>query len=367
VGANPSRGWGTSAHLPALALLPEFEIAAVATTRMESARETADRFGAPLAFDSADDLVVHEDVDLVAVTVKVPSHAAVVRAALAAGKHVLSEWPLGVDLAEASALTQLAHTAGIVHAVGLQGLHSAGARFVADLIAGERIGELRSVSVIASGHGGSRILQERVWAANPAAGVSILTITGGHVLATLARTLGAPLEQLAAVVANLDPEPTVSETGEQIPSGVPDQVGLLGTLSGGAVVSVTLQGGSPPAAAGVVLPIVATDGALTITPTQPGGSIHIADWTIKLATTAGEAQQLAVPDSYRSAPAAVPSGPPTNVAALYREVAAAISERRQPVPSFDTAVEYHGLLATIEAAATTGARQQVATPPILLR
>ena len=75
------------------------------------------------------------DVDLVAVTVKVPSHAAVVRAALAAGKHVLSEWPLGVDLAEASALADLARSAGTVHAVGLQGLHSTGARFVADLIA----------------------------------------------------------------------------------------------------------------------------------------------------------------------------------------------------------------------------------------
>ncbi len=338
---------------------------AVATTRKESARETADRFGVALAFDSADGLVAQQDVDLVAVTVKVPSHAAVVRAALAAGKHVLSEWPLGVDLAEASALAELTRAAGTVHAVGLQGLHSAGARFVADLITDGRIGELRSVSVIASGGlGGSRIPQERVWAASPAAGVSILTITGGHVLATLARTLGTPLEQLAAVVANLDPEPTVIETGERIPSGTPDQVGVLGTLPGGAVVSVTLQGGNPPAAAGFVLQIVGTDGALTITPAQPGGSIHIAEWAIKLATAVGEAQQLLVPDSYRSVPAAVPSGPPTNVAALYREVAAAISERRQPVPSFDTAVEYHALLATIEAAGSTGTSQQVAAPPL---
>lgn len=54
VGANPNRGWSTSAHLPALAQLPEYEITAVATTRKESARETAERFGVPLAFDSAD-------------------------------------------------------------------------------------------------------------------------------------------------------------------------------------------------------------------------------------------------------------------------------------------------------------------------
>jgi predicted dehydrogenase len=366
VGANVHRGWGTNAHLPALAQLPELEVVAVATTRAESARETAERFGVPLAFDSADALIVHQDVDLVAVTVKIPSHAAVVRAALAAGKHVFSEWPLGVDLAETEALAELARTAGTVHAVGLQGLHSAGARFVADLIADGRIGALRSVSLIASaGHGGSRISQERAWTLNPAAGNSILTIIGGHVLATLATTLGASFEQLSAVVADLDPEATVIETGERIPNGTPDQVGLLGTLPGGAVVSIALQGGGPPAVAGFLLQIVGTDGALTITPEQPGGALHIADWAIRLAPTAGEAQQLAVPDSYRTIPASVPKGPPTNVAALYREIAAAISEGREPLPSFDSAVEYHRLLEAIEVASSTGTRQQIAAPRLV--
>ena len=299
-------------------------------------------------------------------TVKVPSHAAVVRAALAAGKHVLSEWPLGVDLAEASELAELAHAVGVVHAVGLQGFHSAGASYVAELIAAARLGELRSVSLVASGGlGGRRIAQDRVWAADPAAGVSILTITGGHVLATLARALGAPIAQLSAVVANLDPEATVIETGERITVGTPDQFGLLGTLADGAVVAITIQGGTPPAASGFHLQIVGTDGALRITPAQPGGSIHIAEWAIELTPAGGQRQRLSVPDSHRTIPADVPVGPPTNVAALYREVAAAISERRQPLPSFDTAVEYHRLLATIETASTTGARQLVVPAPVV--
>jgi hypothetical protein len=57
-----------------------------------------------LTFGNAEDLARCEDVDLVAVTVKVPHHGELIRPAVEAGKIVLSEWPLGVDLAEAEQL-----------------------------------------------------------------------------------------------------------------------------------------------------------------------------------------------------------------------------------------------------------------------
>jgi len=41
IGATPARGWGTAAHLPALKALEEFEVTAVATTRLATARATA--------------------------------------------------------------------------------------------------------------------------------------------------------------------------------------------------------------------------------------------------------------------------------------------------------------------------------------
>ncbi|WP_433634190.1 Gfo/Idh/MocA family oxidoreductase [Nocardia sp. CA-120079] len=49
------------------------------------------------------------EVDLVVVSVKASGHAAVIREALAAGKHVVSEWPLGVDADEAGELTEADH------------------------------------------------------------------------------------------------------------------------------------------------------------------------------------------------------------------------------------------------------------------
>jgi predicted dehydrogenase len=42
VGANPSRGFASIAHIPALQALPDFEISAVCTTRQDSAEAAAE-------------------------------------------------------------------------------------------------------------------------------------------------------------------------------------------------------------------------------------------------------------------------------------------------------------------------------------
>src|SRR6516164_6889129 len=101
VGANAQRAWAHDAHVPALAALPGFQLAAVSARTQELAEAARAAFGAGRAFGDSLALVRDPDIDLVAVTVKVPEHRAVVLAALAAGKHVYCEWPLGRDLAEA--------------------------------------------------------------------------------------------------------------------------------------------------------------------------------------------------------------------------------------------------------------------------
>jgi predicted dehydrogenase len=361
VGASPHGGWGVAAHLPALAHLDEFDVTAVATTRQPSAQQTADAFGIPHAFASAGDLVVHPDVDLVVVSVKAPAHADVIRAAVAAGKHVFSEWPLGVDLAESTDLAKAAAAAGVVHAIGLQGYHSPPARFVRDLLADGRIGRVESVSIVAAGDplGGSRIPQGLAWGTDPAAGNTLLTIMVGHALATLDHVVGR-LAEVSAVVANLHDQVVVAETGQHIPNDAPGQVALHGRLDGGAVASVSVHGGSVSGPDGFFLKITGTEGTLAITPSPGSGPyVHWADWTIR-ATTIDGTTDLAVPDRYHVVPAGVPAGPPAHVAALYREIAQAIAEDRQAHPSFHTAARHHRLLAAVERASETGTRQLVA-------
>src|SRR5581483_10880025 len=74
VGLSPDRGFASIAHIPALRALPDFDIAAVCTTRRESAEAAARHFGIPLAFSDPAELARHPNVDLVTVTVKVPDH-----------------------------------------------------------------------------------------------------------------------------------------------------------------------------------------------------------------------------------------------------------------------------------------------------
>jgi predicted dehydrogenase len=356
IGATPARGWGTAAHLPALEALEEFEVTAVSTTRLSTARATAEVFGVPLAFADDDELVSRPDLDAVAITVKVPEHDRLIRAALAAGKHVFSEWPLGVDLGQATALAELARTSGVRHVVGLQGYQAPGALFVREMVENGDLGRLLTVSVVAAGGpAGRRIPQANVYATDVAAGATVLSISTGHILATLARAVGE-FRELAAVVALINAETTVIETGQVLPVTAPDQVVLAGRLEGGAVASVAVQGGSAPGTPGFELRIVGTEATLVVRPATPGG-IHITDWAISISKPDGSAADLPVPGRFSPVPAAVPAGPPRNVAVLYREFARAIRDGQPAVPDFAAAVRYHQLLDQIQRASDTGIRQ----------
>jgi predicted dehydrogenase len=360
VGANLKTSWAGAAHLPALAHLDEFAVTAVATTRQASADEAAAAFGARHALTGAADLAGHPDVDLVVVSVKSPQHAGVVQAAIAAGKHIYCEWPLGTDLAQSAELAGAAASAGLVHAIGLQVYHSPAARFVKDLLDGGRLGRVESASVIAPGDpwGGSRIPASLAWGTDPAAGAGALTVMVGHTVAALENLLGH-LTQVSAVSANLHDRVTVAETGEPVANAAPGQIALVGRVASGAVASLTVHGGNSTAGPdGFVIRIAGTDGTLTITPTQTGMYVGWADWTIRLRTTDGTTTELAVPERYRTVPG-VPAGPAANVAALYREIGAAITQGRPAHPDFGTALHHHRVLDAIERAEATGTRQLI--------
>lgn len=367
VGANAEASWAATAHLPALAHLDEFQVTAVATSRQASAEQAAAAFRARHAFHDAHALAAHPDVDLVVVAVKALGHAEVVRAAAAAGKHVLSEWPLGVDLSEATELVDAVDAAGVVHAIGLQGYHSPAAAYVKDLLAEGRIGRLQAASLVAAGDplGGSTIPRSLTWSLDPAAGNTLLTIMVGHFVSTLEHMTGHPTD-LSAVVANLHPEVTVTGTGERAGSGAPTQAALHGRLQGGAVMSVSVQGGNAPGTGGFFLRLAGTGGVLEITPTPSPGFLHWTDWRIRVTPDGGAPAELNVPDRYRLVPAGVPAGPPANIAALYREVARAITAGRPAHPSFHTALRHHRELAAIAQAAETGSRVHIDTEGVVL-
>ena len=81
------------------------------------------------AMPSWQDLVGRSDLDLVIISNINSEHGAITRAALQSGKHVVVEYPLAIDLAEAEALVELAKTQNqllhVEHIEILSGIHLA--------------------------------------------------------------------------------------------------------------------------------------------------------------------------------------------------------------------------------------------------
>ena len=74
IGVSPVRGWAAIAHIPALRALPNYEIRALSAHSAESARAAGQVFGISAVFSDHEQLVTQPDIDVVAVTVKVPQH-----------------------------------------------------------------------------------------------------------------------------------------------------------------------------------------------------------------------------------------------------------------------------------------------------
>src|SRR6516225_126104 len=85
VGLQPGRSWAARAHIPALRALSEsFEIVGVANTTLASAEKAAAATGLQRAFADVAELIAAPEIDIVTVTVKVPHHLEIVKAAIEA-------------------------------------------------------------------------------------------------------------------------------------------------------------------------------------------------------------------------------------------------------------------------------------------
>ena len=130
--------------------LEGLEFAAVAINSQTTADASARAFGVPSAYASGLKLARAPNVDLVAACTRVPDHRDIVLAAIAAGKHVYCEWPLGRNVSEAEETADAARAAGVQTVVGLQLRGNPAVKRARGLIALGKIGRALSVSAYSS-------------------------------------------------------------------------------------------------------------------------------------------------------------------------------------------------------------------------
>ncbi|SEL02556.1 Gfo/Idh/MocA family protein [Parapedobacter koreensis] len=349
IGANPERGWASTAHIPALKALPDYELSALSSRTKEDGEKLKATFGVPHVYDTVSGLIQSPEVDLVLITVRVPRHYELVSQAAKAGKHVFSEWPLARNLKEAAELAALVKKNNVKGFIGLQSRSVPAVRFIKDYIAQGNIGEVLSTSMIGSGIiYGEFTEKANDYTVNPENGAGMINVTFGNAVDALAFVLGE-FTELSATTATRRKTTTIVESGEAVPLKIADQVAVTGILVGGVVASVHFRGGHLPGT-NFLWEINGTKGDIQIT--ADGGSLAVFELTVKASKGENSAMEiLEIPTVYNLVPDRELGRIPTNVGQNYQLI------QQEKAPTFDDALIRHRMIEAIEESARTGTRQ----------
>jgi predicted dehydrogenase len=257
--------WASYGHLPALqALAVDFEIVAVASRKKETAEAYAAQFNILHAFGSEQELISHPDVDLVVILAPGPEHYPLAKAAIAASKDVYSEWPLTTKTSDSEELLSLAEAKGVRHIVGLQRRFGSSACYTRDLVKQGYVGKIRSAIMTVSVDAFPPTMPVKYeWAFYTSNFTHVLSVYAAHFADMLFQSVGFP-KKLTAVIESQFPFFTIQETGEQIPNTTPNAVMVIGTLEGGGLFSIQVEG-SQRHRTGLHIDITGTEGVLRIT------------------------------------------------------------------------------------------------------
>ena len=224
-------------HAPTISRSADARLMAVFDQDAERATSLAEAFGAAPC-NELDRLLERPDIDAVVVATPNRYHPEAVIAAAAAGKHVLCEKPLAIDIQAARRMVDACAAAGVVLQVGFNQRYWNQVRIAKTLIEQGVIGKV---------HGFRSIYAER-WNVYPAAtryrydlalsgGATIIDLTIHRI--DLVRHLLGEFRSVMAEVAH-----------SVVPDAIDDNVWLLARLESGAQAASPPTGTRPPSATG---------------------------------------------------------------------------------------------------------------------
>ncbi|NTX12463.1 oxidoreductase [Myxococcus sp. CA056] len=189
---------GKSFHAPLLRTVEGLSLRTVASSRPDDVHaDLPDVTVIPAARDAA----THPDVDLVVVATPNETHVPLTEAALRAGKHVVVDKPFTITLAEARALSALAHERGRVLSV----FHNR--RWDSDFLALKALltdGTLGRVTHVESRFDRFRPEVRQRWREQPVPGAGIWFDLGPHLVDQVLQLFGLPDTVVGMLAAHRD-------------------------------------------------------------------------------------------------------------------------------------------------------------------
>jgi predicted dehydrogenase len=250
-----------SRHIPGLLAQAEVRLVAVCNRRPESTAVVARDFAIPRTYDHWPDLVADPQVDAVVIGTWPYLHAPITLAALAAGKHVLTEARMALNADEARAMLDASRARpDLVCQIVPSPFGLAGERLVRRLLAEGVLGELREVSVI---HRNAAFADPQAplhWRQDATlSGHNMLTL--GILHETVSRWLPQPLGVMAQTMTFTSRRPDADRGGDTA-VGTPDLAQVLLDYPDGARGVYLLSGVTPSAGQEMSVRLLGTRGVL---------------------------------------------------------------------------------------------------------
>lgn len=222
--------WVDSMYLPALSTLEDTQVVAIAGRDLERARQRADQWSIPTAYDNWEAMLEHEELDGLIVAAANPIHYPATKAGLEAGLHVLCEKPVASGHAEARQLADLARAIGATTMVPFTYAFMPGFRWMERLVGEGYVGRIHHVGL--RYHTGYGMTGDYLWKLdarhNPTGALGDI---GSHFF-HLAVRLAGPVEAVTARLDTLGSRPTVDSSGTPYPPAADSAVVIMEFTSG---------------------------------------------------------------------------------------------------------------------------------------
>ena len=367
IGATPGHGYGAQQHIPAYRKVPGIEVVAVCTAHKESAEASAKWFEVPKYYWDYHEMVQDPDIDLVCIVTAIKLHYEIAKAALEAGKHVFSEWPLTVTAADALELAELAKTKHLQTGVGFQGYFDPVNMQMRELIAEGFLGPiytfhqpaLRRANYPRPSKDAYRVARESGWGA--------LSVTFGGAINAVRFLLG-PVEAVTGDVRTQVKEWILTDTKERVEVTAPDSVAAIVRLKSGVVGTVHASNVAAFGRGG--LQVFGERGKLTTRATGERAGYQ-GDWHLRpldegpgfsknevaAQLVDGSAEEgIPLPDRIRSRQlgAIENSWGAFNIANMMHHYTECLLDGRQITPNFASAARLHQILEAVVKSSETG-------------
>jgi len=226
----------STAYLSLAPMFKGYDIVAVADINMDNARAQAAKFD--VRAETVDDLLASTDVDLV-INLTIPAaHVDVSRAILQAGKHVYSEKPFVLSLAEAQELGDLAKSKGLRIGSAPDTFMGGSHQLARNLIDAGAIGKVASGAAVVMSSG----MED--WHPNPdfffqKGGGPILDL-GPYYICNLVQLLG-PVKKVTSFSGMASETRTIGNgprIGETVPVETPTTIHSVLSFENGAIITL---------------------------------------------------------------------------------------------------------------------------------